>query len=79
MPRFDRTTISRCFTRPCLPFGPSWTSVWSPDIAAARKVAVRTEACTVCINNRGALDPRVPFGGAKQSGYGAELGVEGLW
>jgi acyl-CoA reductase-like NAD-dependent aldehyde dehydrogenase len=53
-------------------------SVWSPDLAAAREVAARIEAGTVWINKHGAVDPRVPFGGAKQSGYGLEFGVEGL-
>ena len=53
-------------------------SVWSSDLAAARKVAARIEAGTVWINKHGAVDPRVPFGGAKQSGYGLEFGVEGL-
>ncbi|MCG2623647.1 aldehyde dehydrogenase family protein [Arthrobacter sp. I2-34] len=53
-------------------------SVWSADPAAAREVAARIEAGTVWINKHGAVDPRVPFGGAKQSGYGLEFGAEGL-
>ncbi|OFI38128.1 aldehyde dehydrogenase [Arthrobacter sp. SW1] len=53
-------------------------SVWSADPAAAREVAARIQAGTVWINKHGAVDPRVPFGGAKQSGYGLEFGVEGL-
>ena len=53
-------------------------SVWSADAAAARNVAARLEAGTVWINKHGAVDPRIPFGGAKQSGYGLEFGVEGL-
>ena len=53
-------------------------SVWSSDPAAARKVAARLEAGTVWINKHGAVDPRIPFGGAKQSGYGLEFGAEGL-
>jgi acyl-CoA reductase-like NAD-dependent aldehyde dehydrogenase len=53
-------------------------SVWSSDPAKAREVAARIEAGTVWINKHGAVDPRVPFGGAKQSGYGLEFGVEGL-
>lgn len=53
-------------------------SVWSPDLTEARKVAARLEAGTVWINRHGAVDPRVPFGGAKQSGYGLEFGAEGL-
>jgi phenylacetaldehyde dehydrogenase len=53
-------------------------SVWSADTAEARKVAARIQAGTVWINKHGAVDPRIPFGGAKQSGYGLEFGVEGL-
>jgi phenylacetaldehyde dehydrogenase len=53
-------------------------SVWSSDLDAAREVASRIQAGTVWINKHGAVDPRVPFGGAKQSGYGLEFGVEGL-
>ncbi|WP_284982962.1 aldehyde dehydrogenase family protein [Arthrobacter sp. efr-133-TYG-118] len=53
-------------------------SVWSSDPEAARGVAARLEAGTVWINKHGAVDPRIPFGGAKQSGYGLEFGAEGL-
>ncbi|MBT8161824.1 MULTISPECIES: aldehyde dehydrogenase family protein [Arthrobacter] len=53
-------------------------SVWSPDLDAARNVAARLQAGTVWINKHGAVDPRIPFGGAKQSGYGLEFGTEGL-
>src|SRR6185312_4930699 len=52
-------------------------SVWSSDPARAREVAARIEAGTVWINRHGAVDPRIPFGGAKQSGYGLEFGVAG--
>lgn len=53
-------------------------SVWSSDLGRAREVAARIQAGTVWINKHGAVDPRVPFGGIKQSGYGLEFGVEGL-
>ncbi|MFL4479039.1 aldehyde dehydrogenase family protein [Paeniglutamicibacter sp. ORCA_105] len=53
-------------------------SVWSSDKEAAREVAARIQAGTVWINKHGAVDPRVPFGGAKASGYGLEFGVAGL-
>ena len=53
-------------------------SVWSSDKDAAREVAARIQAGTVWINKHGTVDPRIPFGGAKQSGYGLEFGVEGL-
>ncbi len=53
-------------------------SVWSRNLAEARNVAARLQAGTVWINKHGVVDPRIPFGGAKQSGYGLEFGVEGL-
>jgi acyl-CoA reductase-like NAD-dependent aldehyde dehydrogenase len=53
-------------------------SVWSSNRDAAREVAARIQAGTVWINKHGAVDPRIPFGGAKQSGYGLEFGAEGL-
>lgn len=53
-------------------------SVWSTDPDQAHAVAARLEAGSVWINNHGAVNPFAPFGGAKQSGYGLEFGVEGL-
>ncbi len=53
-------------------------SVWSSDLGQARAVAARIQAGTVWINKHGTVDPRIPFGGAKQSGYGLEFGTEGL-
>jgi acyl-CoA reductase-like NAD-dependent aldehyde dehydrogenase len=51
---------------------------WKIQPTHAHEVAARIHAGTVWINKHGAVDPRVPFGGAKQSGYGLEFGVEGL-
>lgn len=53
-------------------------SVWSADKAKAQEVAAQLQAGTVWINSHGTIDPRVPFGGAKQSGYGLEFGLDGL-
>ncbi len=52
-------------------------SVWG-DVDQAKEVARRIQAGTVWINNHGALNPQVPFGGIKASGYGMEFGVTGL-
>lgn len=54
------------------------SSVWSDDLDAAKQVAARLQAGTTWINKHGAIDPRVPFGGVKESGFGLEFGVEGL-
>lgn len=54
------------------------SSVWSSNRERALEVAAKLQAGTTWINKHGAIDPRVPFGGAKQSGYGLEFGVEGL-
>jgi acyl-CoA reductase-like NAD-dependent aldehyde dehydrogenase len=54
------------------------SSVWGTDLDQARAVAARLQAGTTWINKHGAVDPRVPFGGVKKSGYGLEFGVEGL-
>lgn len=53
-------------------------SVWSNDVDAAVEVAKRLQAGTVWINQHGGLNPQVPFGGTKASGYGQEFGVAGL-
>ena len=53
-------------------------SVWSQDIEAATEVARRVQAGTVWINQHGAINPHVPFGGIKASGYGQEFGIVGL-
>lgn len=53
-------------------------SVWSSDPDKAREVAARIESGTIWINGHGGVDPRIPFGGVKKSGYGLEFGVEGL-
>lgn len=53
-------------------------SVWSDDRDAATAVARRLRAGTVWINQHGAINPLVPFGGIKASGYGHEFGVAGL-
>jgi acyl-CoA reductase-like NAD-dependent aldehyde dehydrogenase len=55
-------------------------SVWSGDDALADRIAAQLVAGTVSINCHGmaAQDPRLPFGGVRQSGLGRELGVEGI-
>lgn len=54
------------------------SSVWSSDRKRALEVAERIEAGSTWINGHGGVDPRIPFGGIKSSGYGLEFGLEGL-
>lgn len=54
------------------------SSVWGSDLERCKKVASRLEAGTTWINKHGAVDPRIPFGGIKNSGFGLEFGLEGL-
>ena len=53
-------------------------SVWSANAEEARDLALRMDAGTVWVNKHADLDPGIPFGGAKQSGIGTELGQEGF-
>ena len=53
-------------------------SVWTQDHDHARSIAARLEVGCVFVNRMTASDPRVPFGGTKESGYGRELGRFGI-
>jgi acyl-CoA reductase-like NAD-dependent aldehyde dehydrogenase len=56
------------------------SSVWSADPERAAGVAARLRSGTTFVNAHSApfLDNRAPFGGFNQSGFGREMGVEGL-
>ena len=53
-------------------------SVWGNDTDRALALATRIRTGTVGINQGYTMDPFAPFGGVKASGYGRELGPEGL-
>lgn len=53
-------------------------AVWTRDVRRALTVARALEAGTVWVNAYQVLTPTAPFGGLKASGYGKELGMEGV-
>jgi acyl-CoA reductase-like NAD-dependent aldehyde dehydrogenase len=53
-------------------------TVWSASADRAYEVALKLETGTVWINKHLDLPPDVPYGGTKQSGYGVELGQQGV-
>lgn len=53
-------------------------SIWTGDPARGEKLAARIEAGHVAVNGTVRSDPRLPFGGIKDSGYGRELSRYGI-
>lgn len=60
-----------------IPFGLS-DAVWTKDKKRQQFYIDHLESGTVSINKATSSDPRLPFGGAKSSGYGTELSMVAL-
>jgi succinate-semialdehyde dehydrogenase / glutarate-semialdehyde dehydrogenase len=54
------------------------SAVFTRDVARGDRVARRLAAGSAFVNSAVASDPRLPFGGIGQSGYGRELGSFGI-
>jgi phenylacetaldehyde dehydrogenase len=55
------------------PFGLA-ASVWSNDVRTVHRIVPKIKAGTVWVNCHNFVDPAMPFGGFKQSGFGREHG-----
>lgn len=54
------------------------SGVWTRDVSKAHRMAKALRAGSVWVNCYQAMDPAVPFGGYKMSGYGRESGLQHL-
>jgi aldehyde dehydrogenase (NAD+) len=52
--------------------------VWTRDVGKALRMAQAIQAGTVWVNTMLVMDPAVPFGGYKMSGWGREMGEHSL-
>ena len=53
-------------------------SVWTRDLGTAHRMVRLIDSGQVSVNCHAAIDPAIPFGGNRQSGWGREFGQEGL-
>ena len=53
-------------------------SIWSQDLEKAERLSSMVESGIVTVNSVVVSDPRVPFGGIKNSGFGRELSRYGM-
>ncbi len=53
-------------------------SVWTQNTELGEQIARRIDSGAVFVNGMVKSDPRLPFGGIKQSGYGRELAQHGI-
>ncbi len=53
-------------------------SIWTSDLEKGKQLSMRLECGTAWVNKHAIVQPNVPFGGVKASGFGVEFAEEGL-
>jgi phenylacetaldehyde dehydrogenase len=53
-------------------------AIWTKDLSSMHKLAAKLKAGTVWGNCHAVIDPALPFGGFKQSGFGREQARQGI-
>ena len=53
-------------------------TIWTRDTSKALRLAKALNAGAVWVNCSNVFDPNLPFGGFKESGWGRELGQQGV-
>jgi succinate-semialdehyde dehydrogenase/glutarate-semialdehyde dehydrogenase len=54
------------------------SNVWTSDLSRGNELALQVDAGHTAVNGITTSDPRLPFGGVKDSGYGRELSRYGI-
>jgi phenylacetaldehyde dehydrogenase len=71
----DLDEVAKAANDTCYGLG---AGIWTKDVSAMHRLAAKIKAGTVWGNCHAVIDPALPFGGYKQSGYGREQARHGI-
>jgi phenylacetaldehyde dehydrogenase len=71
----DLDEVARAANDTCYGLG---AGIWTKDVSAMHRLAAKIKAGTVWGNCHAIIDPALPFGGFKQSGFGREQARQGI-
>lgn len=71
----DLDEVAKAANDTCYGLG---AGIWTKDVSAMHRLAAKIKAGTVWGNCHAVIDPALPFGGYKQSGFGREQGRQGV-
>jgi phenylacetaldehyde dehydrogenase len=71
----DLDEVAKAANDTCYGLG---AGIWTKDVSAMHRLAAKIKAGTVWGNCHAVIDPALPFGGYKQSGFGREQARQGV-